>query len=65
MFATVSAAETAPYAFLFSGSIFFFAMMLLSCGDILAKGKESRLRGGNGLVRTREADVVPSMRNDL
>src|ERR1700758_1424621 len=29
---TVSIAETAPYCFLFNGSIFFFAMVLLCCG---------------------------------
>src|SRR5580692_11484590 len=55
MLETVSAAETAPYCFLFNGSIFFFAICApYPAPDIVAKRKESRTRknerGGYGLA---------------
>src|ERR1700758_2509371 len=52
MSVTVSAADTAPYCFLLRGSIFFFAMALLSCGE---HSSEKR-RGAH--VEVRKASAV-------
>src|ERR1700747_229116 len=49
---TVSAAETALYCFLFSGSIFFFAITLLSCGPHFSESKAGPHLVAGAFLRT-------------
>src|SRR5579864_2652450 len=65
MLETVSAAETALYCFLLSGSIFFFAMVLLSWRIIVAKEVRCRIRLNPHSRRPVLRSLSPAFRNQL